>query len=60
MKFFKVPDIKPMELIKYAVAIAIVYNILIIPMLASFGIMVPPLLVNEALKVLLIIGGAGG
>ncbi|TEW83389.1 hypothetical protein D5R38_18640 [Serratia marcescens] len=57
---FKIPDIKPMELIKYAVAIAIVYNILIIPLFASFGVALPPLLINEALKVLLIIGGLGG
>ncbi|MDP8728372.1 hypothetical protein [Serratia marcescens] len=51
---------KPSDIIKYAMAIAIVYNLIVVPVAAAFGLVLPTLLVNEAVQLLTTIGAAGG
>lgn len=56
---FPVIKLKPLEIIKYAIAFAVVYNLIIIPLAAAMGLVLPPLLPNEALKIILLLGGTG-
>lgn len=56
----KISDIKPLDIVKFSLAFAVLYNMVAIPIAAACGIILPPIVIEEAMKLIMMLGGVSG
>lgn len=56
----KFSEIKLTDVMKTAVVFSVLYNMVIVPAAAASGFPLPPIIIDEALRLLVMMGAIGG
>lgn len=56
----KLSEIKLTDVMKTAVVFSVLYNMVIVPAAAASGFPLPPIIIDEALRLLVMMGAIGG